>query len=153
MYNNSTSYGWLNDSGIACQSLNTGFFDAILETKQVQAVFVGHDHGSDFCGEWFGIQLCFGRHSGYGGKENKEKTKQKETKKEREKTKKQNKSACICIAGYGDWTRGSRVIDLKYDENSRQTNFNTWIMLEDGTTQENTPAHPAQPPYLQSCFS
>lgn len=54
------------------------FMQALLDTKSLKAVFSGHDHGDDWCFKWNGtlsgmnltgncIDLCFGRHSGYGG--------------------------------------------------------------------------------------
>ena len=54
------------------------FMKALLETKGLMAVFSGHDHGDDWCFRWDaklpgmdivgnGLDLCFGRHSGYGG--------------------------------------------------------------------------------------
>jgi 3',5'-cyclic AMP phosphodiesterase CpdA len=48
---------------------NTGLFAALDAVPEVQAVFVGHNHCNDFCCQ-FGtrkVDLCFGRHSGYGG--------------------------------------------------------------------------------------
>ena len=45
---------------------DTGVF-AVAKDTGIQAVFVGHDHGNDFCGSVEGVWLCFGRHSGYGG--------------------------------------------------------------------------------------
>ena len=54
------------------------FMQALLDTKGLKAVFSGHDHGDDWCFRWSsklkgmnltgsGLDLCFGRHSGYGG--------------------------------------------------------------------------------------
>ena len=54
------------------------FMQAMLETKGLMATFSGHDHGDDWCFRWDtrlpgmnitgnGLDLCFGRHSGYGG--------------------------------------------------------------------------------------
>ncbi|KAK6003653.1 hypothetical protein QM012_009424 [Aureobasidium pullulans] len=54
------------------------FMQALLDTKGLKAVFSGHDHGDDWCFKWNsklkgmsltgnGLDLCFGRHSGYGG--------------------------------------------------------------------------------------
>lgn len=51
---------------------------ALLDTEGLVAVFSGHDHGNDWCFKWNGIlsgmtlagnglDLCFGRHTGYGG--------------------------------------------------------------------------------------
>ncbi|RDW82325.1 putative DNA repair exonuclease SIA1 [Coleophoma cylindrospora] len=54
------------------------FMSALLDTSGLLAVFSGHDHGDDWCFKWNttlpgmnltgnGLNLCFGRHSGYGG--------------------------------------------------------------------------------------
>lgn len=54
------------------------FMQALLETQGLMAVFSGHDHGNDWCFQWDtqlanmtltgnGVDLCFGRHTGYGG--------------------------------------------------------------------------------------
>ena len=32
----------------------------------IKAVFVGHDHNNDFCGDYYGVSLCYGRKTGYG---------------------------------------------------------------------------------------
>lgn len=34
---------------------------------EVQAVFVGHNHGLDWCCPYQNLHLCFARHTGYGG--------------------------------------------------------------------------------------
>ena len=57
------------DDGITPTISNTGLFAALEAAPEVQAVFVGHNHCNDFSCS-FGdraIDLCFGRHSGYGG--------------------------------------------------------------------------------------
>lgn len=54
------------------------FMQALLRTENLMAVFSGHDHGNDWCFKWNsklagmtltgnGLNLCFGRHTGYGG--------------------------------------------------------------------------------------
>lgn len=54
------------------------FMQALLDTPGLRAMFSGHDHGDDWCMRWDaklpgmnltgnGLDLCFGRHSGYGG--------------------------------------------------------------------------------------
>jgi hypothetical protein len=57
------------------------FMGALVETEGLMAVFSGHDHGVDWCMEWAkdlpdtspsngngnGLNVCFNRHSGYGG--------------------------------------------------------------------------------------
>lgn len=54
------------------------FMQALLDTENLLGVFSGHDHGNDWCFPWNGtltgmtlagngLDLCFGRHTGYGG--------------------------------------------------------------------------------------
>ncbi|CAN9343068.1 unnamed protein product [Alternaria alternata] len=55
------------------------FMTALVETEGLMAVFSGHDHGVDWCMKWAkdlpdtspkngnGLNICFNRHSGYGG--------------------------------------------------------------------------------------
>ncbi|RAH75708.1 metallophosphoesterase family protein [Aspergillus aculeatinus CBS 121060] len=54
------------------------FMEALLNTDGLLATFSGHDHGDDWCFKWDsqlpgmnltgnGLNLCFGRHTGYGG--------------------------------------------------------------------------------------
>ncbi|CAN8105519.1 unnamed protein product [Discula destructiva] len=54
------------------------FMQALLDTEGLMGAFSGHDHGNDWCFKWDaqldgmtlagnGLNLCFSRHSGYGG--------------------------------------------------------------------------------------
>jgi hypothetical protein len=54
------------------------FMTALLKAPGMMALFSGHDHGNDWCFRWdrklpnmnltgAGLDVCFGRHSGYGG--------------------------------------------------------------------------------------
>jgi len=54
------------------------FMQALLSTRNLMVSFSGHDHGNDWCFRWDsrppgmaltgnGLNMCFGRHSGYGG--------------------------------------------------------------------------------------
>jgi hypothetical protein len=55
------------------------FMKALVETGGLMAVFSGHDHGVDWCMKWSkdlpdtspangnGLNMCFNRHTGYGG--------------------------------------------------------------------------------------
>ncbi|OAL54039.1 Metallo-dependent phosphatase [Pyrenochaeta sp. DS3sAY3a] len=55
------------------------FMTALVETEGLMSVFSGHDHGVDWCMKWSqdlpntspangkGLNICFNRHSGYGG--------------------------------------------------------------------------------------
>ena len=41
-------------------------FDALKTDNRVQAVFVGHEHVNDYIGSLDGVDLCYGRGTGYG---------------------------------------------------------------------------------------
>jgi hypothetical protein len=60
-----------------------------LKYSKARAVFVGHDHGNDWCCratiEW--PSLCYGKHTGFGG--------------------------------YGEWERGARVVRLELDNTGK----------------------------------
>lgn len=51
--------------GISSACVNSGFFARLVERGDVKAVFTGHDHLNDFCGELNGIQLCYAGGFGY----------------------------------------------------------------------------------------
>ncbi|XP_071735280.1 probable inactive purple acid phosphatase 29 [Rutidosis leptorrhynchoides] len=57
----------VRQEGISSASVNSGFFSTLVEQEDVKAVFTGHDHLNDFCGELNGIKLCYGGGSGYHG--------------------------------------------------------------------------------------
>lgn len=74
--------GWradgADDSSCEYGGQDVAFMQALVNTPGIMAVFSGHDHGDDWCYKWQGtlpgmtvagngINLCFGRHSGYGG--------------------------------------------------------------------------------------
>lgn len=63
----------------------------------LQAVFVGHNHGLDWCCPYKNLWLCFARHTGYGG--------------------------------YGNWPRGSRILEMTENPFS----LKSWIRMEDGS--------------------
>lgn len=65
LYNENPIYGIKGES-ICCSSVNTGLFDAIIENNITDWVAVGHDHSSDFYGNYKGINLAYGRKTGYG---------------------------------------------------------------------------------------
>ncbi|KAI3985463.1 hypothetical protein MKX01_033777 [Papaver californicum] len=50
---------------ISSPSVNSGFFATLLDAGDVKAVFTGHDHLNDFCGELTGIHLCYSGGFGY----------------------------------------------------------------------------------------
>ncbi|XP_010934408.1 probable inactive purple acid phosphatase 29 [Elaeis guineensis] len=55
----------VKQEGISSASINSGFFATMVEAGDVKAVFTGHDHLNDFCGELTGIQLCYAGGFGY----------------------------------------------------------------------------------------
>ncbi len=59
-----TCYG-VKYEDICAPRINTGFFAALHEAGDVIGTFVGHDHINDFCGDLYGIRLCYGRATGY----------------------------------------------------------------------------------------
>jgi len=64
LLNEDPIYGTYQD-GIGCPVVNTGFFAAAKNNGDITAMFVGHDHNNDFGGWHEGIELVYGRKSGY----------------------------------------------------------------------------------------
>lgn len=52
---------------VACSFINSGVLETLVSTDIVKAVFMGHDHNNDFCGNLRGIQFCYGGGVGYHG--------------------------------------------------------------------------------------
>ncbi|KAI3974360.1 hypothetical protein MKX01_031029 [Papaver californicum] len=50
---------------ISSPLVNSGFFTTLRDAGDVKAVFTGHDHLNDFCGELTGIHLCYAGGFGY----------------------------------------------------------------------------------------
>ncbi|KAF8033047.1 hypothetical protein BT93_D1819 [Corymbia citriodora subsp. variegata] len=61
----SLNYTGVKQDPISSASVNSGFFTTMVEAGDVKAVFTGHDHLNDFCGEYTGIQLCYAGGFGY----------------------------------------------------------------------------------------
>ncbi|KAI3888867.1 hypothetical protein MKX03_036051 [Papaver bracteatum] len=61
----SSNFTGVKQEGISSTSVNSGFFTTMVESGDIKAVFVGHDHVNDFCGELTGIHLCYGGGFGY----------------------------------------------------------------------------------------
>ncbi|KAI9191005.1 hypothetical protein LWI28_002032 [Acer negundo] len=51
----------------ACSIVNSGVLQTFVSMGDVKAVFMGHDHTNDFCGNLDGIWLCYGGGVGYHG--------------------------------------------------------------------------------------
>ncbi|XP_026423942.1 probable inactive purple acid phosphatase 29 [Papaver somniferum] len=60
-----SNFTGVKQEGISSASVNSGFFTTMVESGDVKAVFVGHDHVNDFCGELTGIHLCYAGGFGY----------------------------------------------------------------------------------------
>ncbi|KAL3632516.1 putative inactive purple acid phosphatase 16 [Castilleja foliolosa] len=59
--------GSIFSEDVADQEAETGIMKVIEERPSVKAVFVGHNHGLDWCCPYMKLWLCFARHTGYGG--------------------------------------------------------------------------------------
>ncbi len=70
MWNTTTCFGQKNEH-VCASRIQSGFFSAMLEQGDIMASFCGHDHINDYFGIYQGIQLCYGRATGYNtyGKE------------------------------------------------------------------------------------
>lgn len=53
------------DEEINCPGLNTGLFSRLYLHTKIKAVYCGHDHDNDFSADYFGIQLNYGRVTGF----------------------------------------------------------------------------------------
>jgi len=102
----------MSDDGVTPTDVDTGLVPAILKRGDIRAIFVGHDHGNDWCCPYPPNQpsnrvfLCYGRHSGYGG--------------------------------YGDWARGARVIHITAADVGEFT-LRSWVRMEDGSVVDSGP--------------
>lgn len=61
----SSNFTGVKQEGISSASVNSGFFTTMVEVGDVKAVFTGHDHINDFCGELTSINLCYAGGFGY----------------------------------------------------------------------------------------
>lgn len=61
----------MHQDGVATVSSDAGLVDALVESRSVYVLGVGHNHINDYCchpnSSSALLQVCFGRHSGYGG--------------------------------------------------------------------------------------
>lgn len=65
LYNDYEFYGSRGEL-VSCPSANTGVFTALKEQPTVDWVTCGHEHANDYYGEYYGINLAYGRKTGYG---------------------------------------------------------------------------------------
>lgn len=66
LYNDFNFFGTKGEE-ICCWSVNTGLFGALVEQPTIEWVSVGHDHNNDYYGNYEGINLAYGRKTGFGG--------------------------------------------------------------------------------------
>ncbi|KAK4798433.1 hypothetical protein SAY86_030759 [Trapa natans] len=59
--------GSINKEKVASQEAEFGIMEILERRPSVKAVFVGHNHGLDWCCPYKKLWLCFARHTGYGG--------------------------------------------------------------------------------------
>ncbi|CAM0885279.1 unnamed protein product [Alopecurus aequalis] len=59
--------GSLNMEDVSPQAAEWGMMDALAKRPSVKAIFVGHNHGLDWCCPYQELWLCFARHTGHGG--------------------------------------------------------------------------------------
>ncbi|KAH9679609.1 putative inactive purple acid phosphatase 16 [Citrus sinensis] len=59
--------GSINKESVAAQEAEMGIMKILVKRTSVKAVFVGHNHGLDWCCPYQNLWLCFARHTGYGG--------------------------------------------------------------------------------------
>lgn len=60
---NAFCYGVRKES-VASPKINSGLGTAMLESRDIMGVFVGHEHVNDYVTEWRGMMLCYGRYTG-----------------------------------------------------------------------------------------
>lgn len=64
VWNRHTCFGHRYEK-VSCPPINSGLFTAMVEARGVMGTFCGHDHINDYTGSLHGIQLCYGRSTGY----------------------------------------------------------------------------------------
>jgi len=64
VWNYRTCYGSKYEA-VGCPKVNSGLFSAFVEDGTVRGVFAGHDHVNDYWGELHGVNLYYGRATGY----------------------------------------------------------------------------------------
>ncbi|VFQ92138.1 unnamed protein product [Cuscuta campestris] len=62
-----TCVGSMFAEKVAAQEAEMGIMDLLERRSSVMALFVGHNHGLDWCCPYKKLWLCYARHTGYGG--------------------------------------------------------------------------------------
>ncbi|XP_055822534.1 probable inactive purple acid phosphatase 28 isoform X1 [Solanum dulcamara] len=91
---------------VACSLVNSGVLKTFISMGDVKAVFIGHDHTNDYCGNLEGIWFCYGGGFGYHG------------------------------YGVAGWPRRARVIQAELGKGKEAwmgvEKIRTWKRLDDG---------------------
>lgn len=91
----------------ASSRVNGGLFAAILERRDVQGIFCGHDHVNNYAGKYFGVMMGYNGIAGFSGYPH---------------TPPEDKT--------NDRARGARVFRVDASDLSR---FQTWMRFRDGS--------------------
>ena len=51
---------------VCCPRKNTGMFEILKNFANTKAIYCGHDHNNDYKGFYEGVELVYGRKTGYG---------------------------------------------------------------------------------------
>ncbi|CDW89631.1 metallophosphoesterase [Stylonychia lemnae] len=62
---NENEYYGLFGEWVCCQEVDTGMFKVIQDYKTVDWITCGHDHNNDYYGQYQGLNLAYGRKTGY----------------------------------------------------------------------------------------
>ena len=114
LWNNGLYYGNSYEE-VSCPTVNTGLLSAAEQLTNIEAIFCGHDHLNDYGGFNGGIELVYGRKTGFGG-----------------------------YGPQPGVQRGARVIQLQeYIDESGEiaVNRSHWIINEDLTLETNKTYH------------
>jgi 3',5'-cyclic AMP phosphodiesterase CpdA len=65
VWNLHLTYGTKSEP-VACPTHNSGAFERFRKTGNIKATFCGHDHLNDYGGKYQGIELVYGRMTGFG---------------------------------------------------------------------------------------
>ena len=95
-----------------CQGLNTGLFSEFKQMGTVQWVSAGGDHSTDFWGTYNGINLSYGRKTGYSS------------------------------YGPKFMMRGARIFEINVDPNRGDMHIVSWIRQQDGSIDEQAQPNP-----------
>eukprot|EP00929_Paragymnodinium_shiwhaense_P044372 TRINITY_DN22772_c0_g1_i2.p1 TRINITY_DN22772_c0_g1~~TRINITY_DN22772_c0_g1_i2.p1 ORF type:complete len:377 (+),score=74.79 TRINITY_DN22772_c0_g1_i2:70-1200(+) len=116
-WNSGTCNGRLDETtaskglGIGCVIHSHNFVETAVDNGDIKAMACGHDHDNDFHGTYKGIDLMYGRKTGYAS---------------------YGPPASWAPTTWLD-ADGARVIQLKLDEKTGDVTVNTWIRLNNGT--------------------